>query len=109
MRVVLISDTHLRHERGPLDIPEGDLLVHAGDALIGGDLSELMSFGKWIKAYSVSTVNVSKDVNARPRTLHGLCELGASNTSRLIDIVENPGRRAVGHQDIQRSYLRGRA
>ncbi len=50
MRVVLISDTHLRHDLHTLDIPDGDVLIHAGDALIGGDLSELAAFCKWFKA-----------------------------------------------------------
>lgn len=50
MKVVLISDTHLRHELHNIDIPEGDVLIHAGDALIGGDLSELIDFSKWFKA-----------------------------------------------------------
>ncbi len=50
MRVVLISDTHLRHELGSLNVPEGDLLVHAGDALVVGGLPELYSFCKWFGA-----------------------------------------------------------
>lgn len=50
MKVVLISDTHLRHERGPVDVPPGDVLVHAGDALLGGDLGELWTFARWFEA-----------------------------------------------------------
>lgn len=39
MRIVGLADTHLRHEE--LEIPDGDVLVHAGDALQHGDLEEL--------------------------------------------------------------------
>lgn len=48
MKVVLISDTHLRHVRGPIDVPPGDVLVHAGDALLSGDLDELGHFARWL-------------------------------------------------------------
>ena len=39
MRIVSLADTHLQHD--PLEIPDGDVLVHAGDALQHGDLEEL--------------------------------------------------------------------
>ncbi|MHC4910897.1 MAG: metallophosphatase domain-containing protein [Planctomycetota bacterium] len=45
MRLVLISDTHARHRR--LAIPDGDVLVHAGDfSAIGGvvDLLDIAGF-----------------------------------------------------------------
>src|SRR6185503_1444351 len=39
MRIVALADTHLRHET--LVVPDGDVLVHAGDALAHGALDEL--------------------------------------------------------------------
>lgn len=48
MKVVLISDTHLRHRAELIDIPKCDLLIHAGDALSGGDAGELRSFAAWL-------------------------------------------------------------
>jgi Icc-related predicted phosphoesterase len=39
MRIVSLADTHLQHQG--LEIPDGDVLVHAGDALQHGDLDEL--------------------------------------------------------------------
>jgi hypothetical protein len=39
MRIVGLADTHLSHDG--LQIPDGDVLVHAGDALQHGDLEEL--------------------------------------------------------------------
>jgi len=44
-RVVFISDTH-GHHKG-INIPEGDVLVHAGDALSFGTYDEGMSFISW--------------------------------------------------------------
>ncbi len=41
MRIVCISDTHGLHRRMAHPIPEGDLLLHAGDLTGGGRLDEL--------------------------------------------------------------------
>ena len=46
MRLVLISDTHEKHER--VNVPEGDVLVHAGDFTNDGSLEYVKSFNKWI-------------------------------------------------------------
>ncbi len=39
MRLVCVADTHLFHE--DLIVPDGDVLIHAGDLLRGGTLEEL--------------------------------------------------------------------
>ena len=46
MRVVCVSDTHGRH--GAIDVPEGDLLVHAGDATMRGEGDEIDRFNQWL-------------------------------------------------------------
>ena len=46
MRLVCISDTHMNH-RG-LHLPEGDVLVHAGDATGSGSPSEVDRFLGWL-------------------------------------------------------------
>jgi Icc-related predicted phosphoesterase len=48
MRVVCISDTHGQHKK--LALPEGDLLIHAGDATMSGTIPEVASFFKWFEA-----------------------------------------------------------
>lgn len=45
MKIVCISDTHNRHNE--IAIPDGDVLVHAGD-FTSGDLGSLGSFCEWI-------------------------------------------------------------
>lgn len=46
MRIVCLSDTHNRH--GALDVPDGDVLLHAGDATMRGDPEELRAFDAWL-------------------------------------------------------------
>jgi len=42
----MISDTHGRH--GSLVVPDGDLLIHAGDATGQGRASEVQAFDRWL-------------------------------------------------------------
>lgn len=46
MRIVCVSDTHGRH--GGLAVPDGDLLIHAGDATMAGRPEELDQFDAWL-------------------------------------------------------------
>ena len=46
MRIVCISDTHLEHP----DIPDGDVLLHAGDATFQGRPEEIRTFNAWFAA-----------------------------------------------------------
>lgn len=52
MRIVFISDTHLINTiRGtPINLPEGDVLVHCGDALNRGSYLEFSAFATWFSA-----------------------------------------------------------
>jgi Icc-related predicted phosphoesterase len=47
MRIVAISDTHERHEK--VGIPEGDVLIHAGDLTWIGDMAALQHVAEWIE------------------------------------------------------------
>src|ERR1700744_4768458 len=48
MRLVIISDTHGQHDQIK-DMPEGDILIHAGDFMNSGtDLQEVTSFNRWL-------------------------------------------------------------
>lgn len=46
MRIVAVADTHLYHDE-LMPLPDGDVLVHAGDMLRFGDLDELAEFCEW--------------------------------------------------------------
>ena len=48
MRIVAISDTHALHF-GVENLPDGDVLVHAGDFMKSGfDLQDIRSFNRWL-------------------------------------------------------------
>lgn len=54
MIITLISDTHTKHDElsyDPLDLPGGDLLIHAGDIMNSGfKKQEIHEFCKWFEA-----------------------------------------------------------
>src|SRR5271166_4203315 len=48
MRLVVVSDTHALHNRIE-GLPEGDVLVHAGDFMNSGyDPADIFSFNRWL-------------------------------------------------------------
>ena len=46
MIIVAVSDTHGRHEE--LQVPDGDLFVHAGDISRVGNLEDVAAFDRWL-------------------------------------------------------------
>jgi len=48
MRIVAISDTHQQHNQ--ITVPDGDILVHAGDWTNQGTLSAMRQFLEWFSA-----------------------------------------------------------
>ncbi|NJN15430.1 MAG: metallophosphoesterase [Oscillochloris sp.] len=48
MRIVAISDTHGLHRQ--IKIPDGDLLIHAGDLTRHGTMVELADVAEWLKS-----------------------------------------------------------
>lgn len=47
IKIVCISDTHNRHRA--LELPQGDILIHAGDQAEGrGSLEEIVDFNNWM-------------------------------------------------------------
>lgn len=47
MRIVTISDTHGQHEN--IQLPQGDILIHAGDCSKRGKKSEIDHFLDWFE------------------------------------------------------------
>ncbi len=48
MKIICISDTHNKHRE--MDIPKGDVIVHAGDFTEAGTKSETIDFLSWFSA-----------------------------------------------------------
>lgn len=46
MKIVAISDTHMRHDR--LEVPDGDVLIHAGDFTRRGAIADVEKFNAWL-------------------------------------------------------------
>jgi len=45
-KIVCISDTHNFHN--DVDVPDGDILIHAGDFTLVGTLNEVLDFNEWL-------------------------------------------------------------
>lgn len=48
MKLVLIADTHERHLQ--LSVPDGDVLIHAGDMTMIGEPDKIRDFANWFRA-----------------------------------------------------------
>lgn len=48
MRIVAMSDTHGYHRN--LKVPDGDLLIHAGDFSMRAKLKDVVEFARWFKS-----------------------------------------------------------
>jgi Icc-related predicted phosphoesterase len=49
MRIIAISDTHSLHRKMTKKLPEGDLLIHAGDITNNGSIEDVIDFSNWSK------------------------------------------------------------
>jgi Icc-related predicted phosphoesterase len=49
MRIVALSDTHKLHRQ--INVPQGDVLVFAGDLTMTGDLTAVADFANWLNAF----------------------------------------------------------
>lgn len=47
VKIVALSDTHTKHRQVPL--PEGDILIHAGDMTGRGNYHEFIGIGQWFR------------------------------------------------------------
>jgi|SRR5579871_1333776 len=45
-----MSDTHLMHLKYKLQMPEADMVIHAGDATFEGKLAEVSLFAEWFRS-----------------------------------------------------------
>ena len=54
VRIVLISDTHNLHRT--LQMPEGDILIHAGDFTEDGTQKEIKEFDNWLLGLETFTL-----------------------------------------------------
>lgn len=55
MRIVCISDTHSLHGMIPTPLPEGDILIHAGDCTNRGEEHDVKAFVYWLMDQNFDT------------------------------------------------------
>lgn len=48
MKIVFLSDTHTCHDN--IDVPDGDVLIHAGDMSWDGKLDAVLNFNQWLES-----------------------------------------------------------
>ena len=48
MKIVFISDTHNLHDQ--ITVPDGDILIHAGDLTMAGTAEEINDAGRWLRS-----------------------------------------------------------
>jgi Icc-related predicted phosphoesterase len=77
MKIVCLSDTHARHELMQHPVPDGDVLIHAGDLTGNGSLEHLARFQRWMEALPhrhklVIAGNHDHCLEARPRQAEAL-------------------------------------
>lgn len=46
MRLVLMSDSHTYHQQ--IEVPDGDIFIHCGDATFNGARKEIVEFNRWL-------------------------------------------------------------
>jgi Icc-related predicted phosphoesterase len=49
MKIVMISDTHGEHNR--ITVPDGDILIHAGDISMSGTVQQIEEFANWFSKF----------------------------------------------------------
>lgn len=79
MRITAISDTHGKHRTCEMDLPGGDLLIHAGDFMNSGyDPMQAILFFKWfddIKTYDTKILiagNHDRWMQSKPKEAVGI-------------------------------------
>lgn len=72
MKIVCMSDTHCLHEKMKYKVPDGDMVVHAGDFTGSGTIQQIREFAKWFdslphKRKIVICGNHEREVSGRTR------------------------------------------
>lgn len=68
LRIIAISETHGLHKQ--ITVPDGDVLVHAGDLTARGQHKELAAFNAWLEGlpHRHNRMRTPADVYSYPTT-----------------------------------------
>lgn len=100
-RIVCISDTHGKHAR--IDLPEGDVLVHAGDCSNIGTVEEIGSFAAWMrqqphrhKLFVPGNHDWAFSRTPDPKGPMGRGAGGPEDLERVLDLMDYAGVTVLG-------------
>jgi Icc-related predicted phosphoesterase len=102
VRVVCISDTH-GHE---IDVPDGDLLIHAGDLTMGGSYRECQRGLTWLASWPHKSKIFVPGNNDRAFADQPT-ELISSARNRRVHVLIDAGCRVQGHYIYGTPWLSG--
>ena len=99
VRIVLISDTHNRHRM--LKMPEGDVLIHAGDFTNKGTEQEIREFDAWLASLDYQhkiVVPGNHDKGMDSKTKQGGVQVTEVTNANVLrgEMVEVMGLRVFG-------------
>ena len=97
MKIVCISDTHGMEDQ--LQMPPGDLLIHAGDITNKGEISQLAKFNDWLRQQDYEKIvvipgnhdrSIPKDKRASEILTHCDFLIDSSTSFRGLKIYGSP-------------------
>lgn len=104
MRVVCISDTHNRLSE--IKVPDGDLLIHAGDGTMGGREHEIRQWGRDMRALPHQNKLVipgNHDFGFQTRPMEAFAWFGdpESNDRTMTVLTHGPAEIQVGSRTLK--------
>lgn len=101
MKIVAISDTHEQHDQ--LILPDGDVLIHAGDITYRGALGALDAFATWFKKQPhkhkiVVAGNHDLCFESWNGSMHGATNKQDARRQQAIEIMEWSGAKYLQHE-----------
>jgi Icc-related predicted phosphoesterase len=93
-RIVALSDTHSYHRR--VKIPEGDLLIHAGDITWRGEMEIFTDFAAWLKELPHARKVIicgNHELGMAPKIKRGIIKTHSSSANRdtVLRMLEDAG------------------
>eukprot|EP01006_Ploeotia_vitrea_P004214 TRINITY_DN114101_c0_g1_i1.p1 TRINITY_DN114101_c0_g1~~TRINITY_DN114101_c0_g1_i1.p1 ORF type:complete len:223 (+),score=18.24 TRINITY_DN114101_c0_g1_i1:47-715(+) len=94
VRVVLLSDTHAHHDK--IDVPDGDIFIHAGDFTSFGRKPGLVSFNNWLGTLPHKHKFVVTGNHEEPLSMPGGPKPNWATLLPNATVLENCGTTAAG-------------
>jgi hypothetical protein len=108
VRCVLVSDTH-NVETNPLEFPEGDILLHAGDHTVAGTGEELERASAWLhqvaKRYKFGCIAIGGNHDVLLDTESYARWGKGEDAGKIVSLFQTPTLRLLHHEMVAVSGL----